>query len=112
MSWYLNFDYGRDRSIGLNPASAPGPASPARRIMPSAKKYAVSGRLEYFDDRNGFTTGTAQTLKEFTLTAEYKLTGLADERAPSSAMTGRIRPFFEKNSHPNGAKSQPTALLG
>ena len=44
------------------------------------KKYAaVATRLEYFNDMNGFTTGTAQTVKEFTLTGEYKLTGLADD---------------------------------
>jgi len=35
LSWYLNFDYGRDKNIGAGPAH--GPVSPARRATPSAR---------------------------------------------------------------------------
>jgi hypothetical protein len=35
-------------------------------------KSALTGRFEYFTDPNGFTTGTAQHLYEFTGTYEYK----------------------------------------
>ena len=34
--------------------------------------FALSPRAEWYRDRDGFTTGTAQTLKEVTLTAEVK----------------------------------------
>jgi hypothetical protein len=35
-------------------------------------KTAFSGRYEYFDDANGYETGTAQQVQEFTATYEYK----------------------------------------
>jgi hypothetical protein len=35
-------------------------------------KSAISGRFEYFSDPDGFATGTAQHLYEFTGTYEYK----------------------------------------
>ncbi len=36
--------------------------------------FAVIPRYEYYEDKDGFTTGTAQKLQEFTLTAEVKHT--------------------------------------
>ncbi len=38
-----------------------------------SSKWSFTGRGEYYDDYQGFTTGTAQILKEVTATAEYKL---------------------------------------
>ena len=58
---------------------------------------------------DGLSTGSAQSLKEFTLTGEYQMTDW---------LLGRLefrndwsnQPFFQKG---NGrSKSQPTALLG
>ena len=34
--------------------------------------FALSPRFEYFNDEDGFSTGTVQKLKEATLTAEFK----------------------------------------
>jgi predicted porin len=36
-------------------------------------KFALGARAEYLRDRNGLFSGAAQTLKEATLTAEYKV---------------------------------------
>lgn len=36
------------------------------------KTFALSPRFEWFDDQDGFASGTPQALKEFTLTAEAK----------------------------------------
>ena len=36
-------------------------------------KMALAGRFEYFNDRNGLYSGTAQALKEFTGTYDYKV---------------------------------------
>jgi hypothetical protein len=36
-------------------------------------KVAFTPRLEWFKDRDGFSTGVAQDLKEITLTGEYKM---------------------------------------
>lgn len=35
-------------------------------------RFALAPRVEWFDDADGFVTGAAQALKEFTLTAELK----------------------------------------
>ena len=37
------------------------------------KKTAIATRLEYFKDADGWATGAAQNVKEFTLTGEYKM---------------------------------------
>ena len=75
------------------------------------KKYAVAGRLEFFNDMDGFSTGTAQTVKEFTMTGEYKLTDWLMTRAEFRT-DWSDQPFFEKKNQPNGATTQPTVLLG
>lgn len=106
-SYYVNFDYGRDKNIGSGAATWVGIAGAARYAL--TKKFAVAGRLEIFDDRDGFSTGTAQKVKEATITGEYKV---------SSWLLSRLefrddwsdQPFFEKSG--GTAKSQPTILLG
>ena len=106
-SYYVNFDYGRDKNIGAGASQWTGIAAAARFAV--GRKFAIAPRLEWFDDMDGFTTGTAQTLKEFTLTGEYKMT---------TFLLGRLefrndwsnQAFFQKN---NGyTRSQPTVLLG
>ncbi len=111
LSWYLNFDYGHDKAPGVNAGSGSWNGLAGAAHYAINKKYAVSGRLEYFDDRNGYSTGTTQVLKEFTLTAEYQLTGWLMTRAEFRDDFSN-QDFFEKNNKPNSAKSQPTALLG
>jgi hypothetical protein len=109
LSWYLNFDYGRDKNIGAGASQWTGLAGAARYAI--GKKAAIAGRLEFFDDMDGFSTGTAQNVKEFTLTGEYKLTDWLMTRAEFRT-DWSDKPFFEKNNQPNGATSQPTVLLG
>jgi hypothetical protein len=109
LSWYLNFDYGRDKNVGAGASQWTGLAGAARYAI--GKKYAVAARLEFFNDMDGFSTGNAQTVKEFTLTGEYKLTGWLMTRAEFRA-DWSDKPFFEKQNQPNGATSQPTVLLG
>ncbi len=108
LSLYANVDYGRNKNVGPGTAQWDGIAGAVRRAV--GKKAAVAGRLEIFDDVNGFSTGTAQTVKEFTLTGEYKL---------SDWLTSRLefrddwssQPFFE-TSNGGLSKNQPTILLG
>jgi hypothetical protein len=72
---YINYDYGQNHtpaSAGV-PASSPhwqGIAVAAHQQL--AAKHAVTGRFEYFDDNQGFSTGDRQAIKEFTVTYEYK----------------------------------------
>jgi hypothetical protein len=83
-SAYLNYDYGQNHSPYaytdgmIYPEHSPhwqGVAVAAREQI--SPKGAIVGRFEYFDDNQGFSTGTAQAVKEFTGTYEYKwLSGL------------------------------------
>jgi hypothetical protein len=68
-----------------------------QQVKPSV---ALAGRYEYFTDPNGFQTGTAQHLNEFTGTFEYKvpkmpqaLVSRAEYRHDQSD-----EPFFHKNA--------------
>lgn len=109
LTWYLNFDYGRDKNAGVGANTWTGVAGAARYAI--GKRSAVAMRLEYFDDVNGFTTGTAQAIKEYTLTQEYKLTDWLTTRAEFRTDWSN-KPFFERNNQPNASKTQPTLLLG
>jgi hypothetical protein len=72
LSLMANYDYGRDRVAGL-PVRWSGLAAYARvQLTPT---WVVAPRFEYFRDGDGFMTGTAQTVKEMTLTSEHKVGG-------------------------------------
>ncbi len=65
-----NIDIGRDTVNGQT-AAWQGVAAYARvNILPS---WAVAPRYEIFEDREGFMTGTAQTVRELTLTSEHMI---------------------------------------
>jgi hypothetical protein len=70
---YFNFDYGSNKSyVGKKDSTAKwyGIAGAAKIGM--TDKSSFTPRIEWYKDRDGFTTGTPQELKEFTLTYEYK----------------------------------------
>jgi hypothetical protein len=77
---YLNYDYGQnqDAVVGTGESQTgdhrlntwQGGAVAARGQVTG--KSAIAGRYEYFVDPQGFETGTAQNLQEFTATYEYK----------------------------------------
>ena len=71
LSLMFNYDYGTDVVAGAR-THWQGVAGYAR-IQP-AKWFAFSPRFEWYDDAQGFTTGTVQTLKEVTGTFEVKPT--------------------------------------
>ena len=80
-------------------------------------KFAISPRFEVFDDANGFSTGTMQTITEGTITGEYKYNdhfiGRLEWRHDSSDA-----PFFDRGAQTFVAKDQSTftvalmAILG
>ncbi len=105
---YINYDWGRnhDAIVGTYPYLSgdnnintwQGIAFAAhQQIKPST---AIAGRYEFFNDPNGFQTGTAQHLNEVTGTFEYKvpkmpqaLVSRAEYRHDQSD-----EPFFHKNA--------------
>ena len=107
LSYYINFDYGQDKNIGSGSSKWTGIAGAAQYKF--AKKFAIAGRTEFFDDVDGFATGTKQKLKEVTLTGEYKMTDWLLSRL-EFRNDWSDQPFFENKT--SGSKTQPTFLLG
>jgi hypothetical protein len=108
-SYYINGDYGRDKNVGPGASVWAGVAVAARYAI--GKKYTVASRLEYFDDRNGLSTGTAQHVEEFTLTGEYKMSDWLMSRL-EFRNDWSDQPFFQTSRPGAGSKAQPTVLLG
>lgn len=108
-NFYLNFDYGVEKNLVRGRARWVGVAAAARVAVNSW--FALAPRLEWFNDADGFATGTAQKLKEATMTAEVKF---------REGVLGRLEyrrdwsntPFFDRGALPASAKSQPTLLAG
>ncbi len=89
-----NCDYGSDRVAGVRVAWQ-GVAGYAH--YQANDWFAVASRVEYYDDKDGFTTGAAQKVKEVTLTVELKhrdgVLMRVEYRRDSSD-----EPFFPKNA--------------
>jgi len=64
-----NYDYGQDKQSGAT-VKWQGVAGYAR-FQPT-DWFALAPRWEYYDDEQGFTSGAAQKMKEFTFTSEFK----------------------------------------
>ena len=69
LSAMANYDYGKDTVGGLG-VSWQGVALYLKEQ--ATPIFAVIPRYEYYNDKDGFTTGTAQKVQEFTLPAEVK----------------------------------------
>jgi hypothetical protein len=123
ISFMANFDYGRgDRTFAPNPSElTPAPLNPPVYWTGGAgyAKYAidandyVAGRYEYFEDHDGFMTGTpARThFHEFTATyqrtiATHLLTRLEYRRDMAN------QPVYDIGTFPTGIKYQNTVSLG
>src|SRR5882672_1499234 len=77
LSLMANYDYGHDHIVASETVGVPpffvGPRAVWSGLAGYVKyapndKYAFSLRGEYFDDNQGFSTGTSQELSEFTAT--------------------------------------------
>jgi hypothetical protein len=69
ISLAANYDYASDKVAGES-VSWQGIAGYLK--YQANDWFALSPRFEYFNDEDGFSTGTAQKVKEATLTAEFK----------------------------------------
>ena len=105
----MNFDYGTDKNVGRGSQRWVGFAGAARYQFTPV--FAMSPRIEWFNDADGFATGTIQKMKEFTLTAEgkvndYSLVRLEYRRDWSNTQ------YFERGGNPASSKNQNTILVG
>lgn len=109
LSFMVNYDYGRgDRMAGLpDPVSWSGVAGYLHYMFDS--RYSMTARYEWFNDPDGFSTGTVQQVKEFTWTLERiiaeKLITRFEYRYDYSN-----EPTFVKGDQP--VSSQNTLALG
>jgi hypothetical protein len=121
LSLMANYDYGHDESLGL---VTPGVSSPVWwsgiagyiKYAPNDKWYLAT-RGEWFNDHNGFSTGTAQQLGEFTLTAQRMLAGKIMARLEYRRDMSDHNVFPYRNSDLEGSQfgpvgSQNTITLG
>ncbi|HVC46116.1 MAG TPA: porin [Terracidiphilus sp.] len=110
---YINYDYGQNRDAleaqgDTNLNHWQGIAVAAHEQVTGTS--ALIARYEYFNDPNGFSTGTAQDVQEFTGTYEYKwaeglLTRIEYRRDWSD------QPFFHKGDT-NMVDAQSTLTAG
>jgi hypothetical protein len=109
LSLMWNYDYGRgDRMLAVaNPVFWSGVAGYVKYAF--SDKYALATRYEYFNDHNGFTTGTAQHFNEFTGTFERKVAGSLITRLEYRRDMSN-RPTLVKGSGP--VKEQDTVAAG
>ncbi len=112
---YVNYDFGRHKDhisstegTDNNTYTWQGIAFAARQQLTT--KMAAAGRIEFFNDTNGYSTGVAQKVKEFTGTYEYKvplgLLGRLEYRHDWSD-----QPFFHKGNT-RMVDSQDTVTVG
>jgi Putative beta-barrel porin-2, OmpL-like. bbp2 len=108
-SFYVNFDYGRENHAFEDRAAEWVAIGVAGRLQ-TTTHTALAVRYENYDDRQGFITGTSQSLNSFTLTGEYKwLQGLLSRLEYRRDWSDH--PFFERGV--GGLyKNQDTVTLG
>jgi hypothetical protein len=115
---YINFDYGQNRSgIGVAAFTSKWYGIAGALHVQATPKWSFTPRVEWFKDRDGFSTGLAQDLKEFTLTGEYKMVeGLLARLEYRRDWSNQ--PFFFRGSALNNTtgfgtyKNQDTLSLG
>jgi len=107
LSLMANYDYGKDKVSGLD-VSWQGVALYAR--LQATSYWALVPRFEIYDDKDGFTTGLAQKVKEFTITTEQKLGGKLLTRLEYRRDFSDQAFFLSKTGGPK--KSQDNVTLG
>jgi hypothetical protein len=108
-AFYLNIDVGTDKVKNGQSNDWWGIAV-AHRYTPNSW-FALSPRVEYYKDTHGFITGTAQALKEFTLTADFKMQEGFLFRT-EYRRDWSDKPFFDRGNELASSKSQSTVLAG
>jgi hypothetical protein len=107
LSLMANYDYGMDRASGAR-VRWQGIAGYAR--VQIAPWFAISPRMEWFTDPQGYMTGLAQDVKEGTFTTEFKIQN-------SLLLRGEYRydwsnqPSFEKRNNAF-SRDQQTLTFG
>jgi hypothetical protein len=108
-NFYINYDYGVDKNVLGGENRWVGVAGAARFALNDW--FALSPRLEWFNDATGFATGAVQKLKEFTMTAEFKAKEGVLARVEYRRDWSDVA-YFDRGSTAGVWKNQPTLTAG
>jgi putative OmpL-like beta-barrel porin-2 len=106
VSLMANYDYGQDTVAG---ARVKWQGLALYTHLQATTYWALTPRFEWYDDRDGFTTGLAQKVKEITVTSEQKLGGKLLTRI-EYRRDFSDQPFFAKDGV--AKKSQDNITVG
>ena len=111
LSFTLNTDYGRgDRMPGVaHPVFWTGAAGYVKYAF--NEKYALVTRYEYYDDHDGFTTGTAQHFNGVTATFQRMIAGHILSRLEYRRDMSNAPTFLKGDGLPVTAQNTVTAGL-
>jgi hypothetical protein len=109
-SSYVNLDIGHEQKAFGDRGARFWGISNAHRFQ-LTDRVAVAGRIEHYNDVDGFITGGAKQINEFTATAEYAWEKSALLRAEYRVDWSNVA-AFEKGGRPGAVKSQPTFVVG
>jgi hypothetical protein len=111
LTFQTNIDYGRDTLQGVrNAVYWVGAANYLRYGFNARNAFTV--RHEYYSDHDGFTTGTAQHLHEFTGTFERRFAGHMISRLEYRHDMSNRPVFFDHSNESPTLKYQNTATVG
>ena len=109
VSGLVNFDIGTDKNPDGRNNTFYGYSIAMRAL--GGEHFALSPRFDWYKDRDGFITTVPQTMREFTITADWKwaegfLSRFEYRRDWSS------QPFYDRGNEAMSAKSMNTLLAG
>lgn len=108
-AFVVNYDYGTEKLATGQSGQFQGISGAARVQL--TKNFALSPRFDWYNDRNGITSGLAQRLTAVTGTAEYRLNSWAVTRFEWRRDTS-TQPFFDRRDGIANARQQTTVLAG
>lgn len=100
LTFIVNYDYGTQKTAplaggGTGTAKWSGIAGYANYQI--NEQWRVSGRAEYFDDKDGYRTGVVQKWKEATLTVGYMPIKALEIRGEVRADSSNVASFADKS---------------
>ena len=113
LSFVVNYDYGSQKNAtlasGLNgTAKWSGIAGNANYQIND--QWRLSGRLEYFDDKDGYRTGVAQKWREATLTVAYLPIKALELRAEVRADSSNVASFANSSATASSRSQRSVGL--
>lgn len=105
----FNFDYGQEANPGGDTYKFYGYSIALRHLL--GESFAISPRFDWYKDRDGFITTVAQTMKEFTVSFDYKMKEGVITRFEYRRDWSN-QPFYDRGNEIASSKNMNTLLVG